>query len=423
MKKLIILLLSSCFLLSSCSLLTLKYTLTGDTTSKLSDGAPVTSYTEITPQTPVTLPELDKSYDAEKLLSTLPQMNFAEKYFGQNSDGAVAYFVIATIDDAPVFASADEISGSSVASALNAVEERHNLDIINMPFAPDEFDAKIKESQQSGVYFADLLSLPAQTAKTYATAEYCKPLATLPFVSSDAPYFVNDLSKYGGEFAKFAVMSEASYLTKDLCCLYFDASVVGNEIYTKALDSTLDWTYVRSLMDQTGRGINSTVDLEDLFRLTSGARYALEDGKSVLKTSPFITTEQTYEAEIALLNQKLETLLAYKNTEDPLFIVDTIGNYENYTSKSTRYGILPLPSAEDGKTYGYVSPEKVNYFLCPNYTTTNDGAGLMLSVLGAASSQREANVILNLVRDNARDNGTLLVSHLLFTAPAWDIEY
>lgn len=423
MKKLILLLLSSCFLLCSCSLLTIEYTLTGDTTSKLSDGAPVTSYTEITPQTPVTLPELDKAYDAEKLLSTLPEIDFVEKYFGENNQDKTAYFMIATIDDSPVFASADEISGSSVASALNAVEERHNLDIINMPFTPDEFDAKIKESQQTGVYFADLLSLPMETAKTYAKAEYCRPLASLPFVRSDAPYFVNDLSLYGGEFAKFAVMSEASYLTKDLCCMYFDATAVSQDIYSKALDGKLSWEYVLSLMEETGRGIDSRAHLEDVYRLSMGARYTLEDGKKILRNSPFYTTEQTNEADIALLNQKLEKLLAYQNTEDPLFIVDTIGNYENYTSKSTRYGILPLPSAEGGKTYGYVSPEKVNYFLCPNYTTTNDGAGLMLSVLGAASSQREANALLSLVRDNARDNGTLLVSHLLFTAPAWDIEY
>lgn len=423
MKKLIPALLALCFLLTSCGLFTIEYTITGDTTKDLSIETPETSYTQITPKPPVTLPALDPTMSADKQLSTLPDMDFAEKYFGKDNTEGVAYFVIATVDNAPIFSDADELSGSSVAAALNAVEEKFNLDLINEPYTPDEFDAKIKENQLAGTYFADLLSLPRDVAKTYATSEYCKDLATLPFVSKDSPYFISDFFEYGGEMADYAVMSNASYLTSELYCLYFDASAVSDEIYTKALSQELTWDYVLELMNKTGRGMNSLADISDLYRLTSGARFTLENKKTVLKKSPFVTTEQTEEAEIAILNKMCEKLSSYQNTENPLFTVDTVGNFRNYTSSGTRYGILPLPGFDGSATVGLADSHKVNYFLCPDNTTTAEGAGIVMSALGAAASQREAEVLLTLIRESARDNGTLLISHLLFSAPAWDSEF
>jgi len=427
MRKLIPALLALCFLLSSCNILTLEYKVTGDTTHKLSDGAPTTSYSELQSPTPVTLPSLDPQNSADRYLSTLPSMDFEKKYFGENLSGATAYFSIATATYAPVFESADEISGSSVAKALNALEEKYNIDIVNTPYTADEFDAKIKESELSGRYFADLLSLPQDLAKTYATAEYCEAIGTLPYIDQNAPYFVNEVFRYGGDFGKYAVLGESSYLTKDLSCLYFDASALDDEIYSKALDGALDWRYVCALMEKTGRGISvgadTDISLSHVFRLSIGARYAQEDTKTSLKISPFITTEQTVAAETAALTESLEKFLAFVDDEDPLFVVDTIGNFKNYTSQVTRYGILPLPSAEGGETFGFVSQSRVNYWLCPSHTTTAEGAGIVIAALCAASCQTEAEVLLTLIRDNARDNGTLLVSHLLFAKPAWDFEF
>lgn len=421
MKKLIPALLTLCFLLTSCSYFTLEYTITGDTTVDLSVQVPQTSYTEITPKPPVTLPGLDGAMSADKQLSTLPDMDFAEKYFGKDNEDGVAYFIIATVNDAPVFADADELSGSCVAATLNAVEYKYNVDIINLSYTADEFDAKIKESEQTGVYFADLLSLPADAAKTYGTSEYCKNLSTLPFVSKNSPYFVSEFSRLGGGLSDFAVMSNASYLTRDLQCLYFDASGVSDEIYSKALDGELSWEYILSLADKTGRGIASNPNFEDIFRLTSGARYKSDGKNSVLTTSPFQTPAEGTAADG--LNAAIAAATARISDENPLFVIDTIGNYAKYMESSTRYGILPLPSYDGSATVGFVSPDKVNYFLCPSHTTTAEGAGLIMSALGAASAQREAEVFITLIRDSARDNGTLLVSHLLFSAPAWDFEY
>lgn len=420
MKKLIPALLALCFLLTSCSFYTLEYTLTDDTTVDLSVQIPQTSYTEVTPKPPVTLPELDGSASADKYLSTLPDMDFAQKYFGNDNDGGVAYFIIATVNDAPVFADADELSGSSVASTLNAVEAKYNVDIVNLSYTADEFDAKIKESEQTGVYFADLLSLPRDAAKTYGTSKYCKNLSTLPFVSKESPYFINEFSELGGELSDFAVMSNASYLSRELQCLYFDASAVSDEIYSKAIDGQLSWDYIFSLADKTGRGIAQNPHFEDIFRLTSGARYKNDGKNSVLTASPFQTPADGTLADG--LSAAIAAATARVSDENPLFVIDTIGNYAKYMESSTRYGILPLPSYDGSGTVGFVDPDKVNYFLCPSHTTTAEGAGLIMSALGA-SAQREAEVLVTLIRDNARDNGTLLVSHLLFSAPAWDHEY
>ena len=334
------------------------------------------------------------------------------------------YFTIATVEDAPVFASADEISGSSVAKALNAVEEKYNIDIIQTQFSPEELDTKIKESELSGRYFVDLMYLPSELAKTYALADYCKTVGSLPYIDQSAPYFVNDVFKYGGDFGKYAVLGESSYLTKDLLCLYFDASAISGEIYTKALESSLYWTYISALMAQTGRGISSSSDLSHVFRLSVGARYTLtKDGDPTFENSPFAPNEQEKQTSIDAFNAEYEKIKAHITDENPLFVIDTIGNFRNYTSQSTRYGILPLPSAENGETYGVAAQGREYYWLCPSHTTTAEGAGIVIASLCAASCQNEAQILLTLIRDNARDNGTLLVSHLLFSKPAWDIEF
>ena len=418
MKKLIPALLALCFLLTSCSLLTLEYKITDDTTHDLSVEMPETSYTEITPKPPVTLPSLDGELAPDKLLSQLPDMDFVEKYFEAPTDDSVAYFTIATVNDAPIFSSADEIAGSSVASALNAVEEKYNLDIISTPYTPEEFDSRIKESQLSGRYFADLLSLPTTTAAIYGTAEYCKPISSLPYINSKAPYFVQEGFEYGGDLGEFAVLTGASYLSRDLCCLYFDTSAVPEEIYVKALDKTLDWAYIFSLMNKSGRGIYSTADLADVYRLTCGARYVKNGDTTTLQNSPFECMGKQTPADA--LNVATSHALTYFDEDEPLFIVDTLGSYSKYASSTTKYGMLPLPGYGKSSTHGFINSDKVNFFMCPNYTTTTEGAGIVISALGAAVSQREANILLTLIRENARDNGTLLISHLLLAPPAWD---
>ena len=35
----------------------------------------------------------------------------------------------------------------------------------------------------------------------------------------------------------------------------------------------------------------------------------------------------------------------------------------------------------------------------------------------------EAEILITMIREGARDNGTLFVSHLLFSKPAWDHKY
>lgn len=419
----IALLLALCFLLSSCGVISLSYDVTGDGTQKLSDGAVTPNYSKAPSVDIATLPIFDTANGAQKWLDQLPNMDFAEKYFGDNKEQSIAYFSIATLEYAPIFQSADEIAGSVISAALNRVEEKYNIDIINMSYTQSELDAAIKESTLSGRYFADLVSVPHAIAKEYATAEYCEAISSLPYIDQSAPFYVSDLTKYGADFGKYALMSNATYLTKDLCCLYFDTSAVDVDLYSLALSNSLDWDIIIDQMTKTGRGIETALDLADVFRLSVGARYTLKNGNLALANTPFASVEQTKEAQSAALANYVDTLLARKSAEEPIFAIDTLANFKSYTSKDEKYGILPLPSTNGGKSFGYVDPDKVNYILCPSYTTTAEGAGAVIAALSAACYQSEAEILLSLVRNNARDNGTLLVSHLIFSAPAWDFEY
>lgn len=421
-KTVILIILCLTLLLGSCGAFVIDERVTGDTTKALSDGAPKPQYSDKVSADTAPYGKLDPSQGYLEQLSQLPKMDFTEKYFGDQADDKTVYFSIASVSKIPVFSNADEISGSCVASALNAVEDTYNVDIISLSFTPEELGAKLDESILSKTYFADLLCLESAEAVKYASPDFCKKLKTLPFVSEKSVYSNTDFFETPSALSEYAWLNDSSYLQKNAYCMYFDTSAVGSELYKNALDNTLTWELVAAKANSLERGIYCSGDAESLFRLSTGARYSLEKGKLILDADHLLegVTDEKITAE-NVLEAAFEAVFGQNFEKDPVFFIDTLGNYKKYLHDKTPYGILPLPTYKAGaEAFGYVDAENFYYYLCPKYTASDEGTGIILSALGASHSKREAEVLLTLVRDNARDNGTLLVSHMLFARPLWD---
>lgn len=424
-KTVILLILCLTLLLPSCAAFVVEEKVTGDTTSALSEVAPTPEYSDKVSADVAELGKLDPSQNYENQLSQLPQMDFTKKYFGDRADGQTVYFSIASTLNIPVFSSADEISGACVSAALNAVEDIYNVDIISMTFTGEEMEAKMKESVLSKTYLADLLCLDAPEAAKYANAEYCKKIGSLPFVSEKSVYSHTNFFETPSKLSGYAWLNDSSYLLSDAYCLYFDPETVGSDLYKDALDKKLTWELVRAKADSVGRGIFCAADAESLFRLSTGGRYVLSGGKLTLDADHLLegVTDEKITAE-KVLSSAFEAIFGQKSEAEPVFFIDTVGNYKNYLHQKTPYGILPLPTYREGAdTFGFVDAKDIYYYLCPLYTALDEGTGIILSALGASYSQREAEMLLELIRDSVRDNGSLLVSHMLLSRPLWDAKF
>lgn len=336
----------------------------------------------------------DAQAAADRALSALPELDFGG-----------ATLLVATANEAigsPLFPDNGELAVNRARLARNAaVSERHAVTFIPAAAAADAIYTDALAAQNAGLYYADLLLLPANQVGRFTVAGLLRNLRNLPFWMADE----NSAATAGS--AVYADLGEAMLTHDQLPNVFFNrtlAESLGFDFYAAVEDGSWTWELyleaaarAAALEGTSGHALTPTNRSHyiDLCAASSGVKLV----DNTAGKTPVLAAD-TSEA-LTALDAALRRIAAGENAypDNPandiegiqafsvgrvLFCTANLGYMDWIYDASTAWGILPLPSI-DGQTQtpaGSSAP-----VLC---VTANNNkfelTGLTIAALNAAST-------------------------------------
>lgn len=387
-------LLAFCLALSGCGVIVLPNgdeTTAAETTTPSPADTTAPAATTAEPYTAPARPDAQAAADAA--LAALPEQSF---------DGASLLIAAASETINPLFPADGELGENQARLTRNAaVTERYGISFIPAAAAADAIYTDALAAQNAGLYYADLLLLPAEQVGRFTAAGLLRNLRNLPFWTAD-----EDSAAVAGS-AVYADLGEAVLVQEQLPAVFFNralAAQLGDDFYTAVEDGSWTWELffeaaakaaaLEGISGHTLSPSNATRYL-DLCAASSGVKLV----DNTAGQTPTLTTDAA-EALAALdaalrriglgesqypINpaNDIEGIQAF-SVGRVLFCITSLGYMDWIYDASADWGILPLPSV-DGATHtpaGATAP-----VLC---VTANNNkfemTGLILAALDAAST-------------------------------------
>lgn len=395
LSRTIAVLLALCLALSGCGVIVLPNG--EETTAAETTGTPSpadTTASAVTTASPYIAPTRpDAQAAADAALAALPEQSF---------DGATLLIAAASETVNPLFPTDGELGENQARLARNAaVTERYEISFIPAAAAADAIYNDALAAQNAGLYYADLLLLPAEQVGRFTAAGLLRNLRNLPFWTAD-----EDSAAVAGS-AVYADLGEAVLAHEQLPAVFFNrtlATQLGYDFYAAVEDGSWTWALyfeaaaraaaLEGISGHTLSPSHATRYL-DLCAASSGVKLV----DNTAGQTPVLTTDAA--EALAALDTALRRIglgeSAYPVTSANdiegiqafsvgrvLFCVTNLVYMDWIYDASADWGILPLPSV-DGGTHtpaGATAP-----VLC---VTANNNkfelTGLVLAALNAAST-------------------------------------
>lgn len=355
-----------CLVFTSCALFTMEGRGgSGDSVSTTAVGG-----TTDTPYTAPVRPDAQASADAA--LAALPAFNFS---------GSALLVASASEISANTLFPVDGTLGEDQAR-LNrnaAVEARYGISFIPSTASADDIYTDALAAQNAGLYYADLLLLPANQVGRFSAAGLLRNLRNLPFWQGEE-----------GTGAVYANLGEAVLDHSHLPAVFFNrtlAASLGYDFYAAVEEGRWTWELyleaaaaAASLDGVSGHALSPTDDVryDELVTATLASDTPAETLVNLLTR-----LLQVPPRSAAVAGNDIAALQRF-TTGGLLFCVSDLFYMDWIFDAPTEWGILPLPSS-DGQTR---TPTAVNApVLC--VTANNEKfemTGLTLAALDAAST-------------------------------------
>ncbi len=329
---------------------------------------------------------------AEEALAALPATKF---------DGASLIVARAEGVTDPLFPPDGEGEYNRARLTRNAaVTTRHGIEFIPADATVDAIYTEALAAQNAGLYYADLLMLPAESVGRFAAAGLLRNLRNLPFWTEG-----EDTSARVGS-AVWADLGDAMTVHNDLPAVFFNvelAKALGYDLYAAVEEGKWTWElYFEAAAKAAATGVSghalSPTDANrylELCAVSSGAPLIVQGDDATIATTPdavsaldaldvllrrIVLGENAYPANP---ENDIEAIQAF-TVNRLLFCTASLGFMDWIYDAPTTWGILPLPSL-DGVTRTPVGGDAP--VLC---VTANNNkfelTGLTLAALNAAST-------------------------------------
>lgn len=336
----------------------------------------------------------DYSADAAGFLASLPTGDYGGKG------------VIIASTKLSLYTGDDGCRLQTVSSALHdrnrAVSRAMNVSLLFLGAAESELADKLREADDAGLYYADLLTVPASAVAPLATEGLLLNLGSLPFVDTEAAYFSGtSADAFTAGKNTWALAGMASLDADLLPALYFNREPFDeNRLdmpYRAVYENTFTWDAFYSLFETLHASDNGLVIAADAQNGTD-ERFAAAGGRFIARGAENTPTLAVSAADAPLLSaiSRLSALPhyvgdgvadAFFGDDRILFYFGTVGGVGRGTSP-TRWGLLPLPAlTETDAAYPYRSlmPSSASVFVSPKLISGATLTGRLLSALNAAS--------------------------------------
>ena len=419
--------LSLCFSLSACGLIITEGPGIGPGQAHSTTGVGATT------DTPYTAPARpDAAAQAEAELAALPETDF---------DGLS--FIVATAGYDPLFPTEGERLDDRAKLTRNAaVSERYNVSFIPASATADTIYNETMAAQNSGMYYADLLILPASQVGRFAAAGLLRNLHNLPFWDNTTAAYGDTASAGGANLTTYADLGAAVLDHDRLPAIYFNrtlAESLGYDLYGAVESGEWTWElYLQAAADAaTLDGVwGHTVYPadENIYSDLCAGSYGLSLLETPEGSAPTVTVPEGLERLDTLLRSLRSETARYpgdpENTLAPLqsfsggnllFCSADLEYMDWLYDSPTKWGVLPLPGNGDGS---YRSPTGADApVLCVTAANNKfEQTGLILAALNAASTDVITDAyITERLQNRLRDWESAAMIELIAESAAYDL--
>ncbi len=325
------------------------------------------------------------------------------------ADFSGASLLITSASDAsgnPLFPTSDTL-GEDVAkyNRNTLISARYKVNLVPASAACDVIYQELQNAQNSGLYYTDVLLLPANQVGKFAAANLLRNLRNLPFWSNTGIAYGEDADQGGAGNAVYADLGAAVLDHNSLPAVFFNRTMsetMGQDLYA-AVDRG-EWTwdlYLRLAADAaTLDGVSghalvppSESTYLDLITASCGIKFV---DNTEGKTPAVIAPDSLEQLDGILRNTLLKSTAYPSNAENQiaalqaftvdrvLFCITNLSYMDWIYDSKTEWGILPLPSL-DGSIH---SPTGASApVLCVSADNNKfEMTGLLLAALNAAST-------------------------------------
>ena len=170
----------------------------------------------------------------------------------QNDDFSGQSFIIATSSEMTFATDGESYYDRALLLRDSIVEEKYNIDIINVYVDDRTIEQEMVNSSLAGDYYADLLSVPEFRIGSLAAKGLIMNLRSLPFYGTVDSYSKNYSAAYAGS-SIYADIGAASTDFSKIYAVFFNRSAVeslGHDIDKMVEDGEWTWdTFEKCLVD------------------------------------------------------------------------------------------------------------------------------------------------------------------------------
>lgn len=419
--------LSLCLSLSACGLIITEGPGIGQGQAHSTTGAGATTET---PYTAPTRP--DAAARAEAELAALPKANF---------EGLS--FIVATAGYDPLFPSAGERLDDRAKLTRNAaVRERYNVSFIPAASTVDAIYNETLAAENSGMYYADLLVLPAGQVGRFAAAGLLRNLHNLPFWDNTAAAYGTTASAGGANLTTYADLGAAVLDHDRLPAIFFNrtlAESLGYDLYG-AVESG-EWTWELYLQAAAAAasadgawGHTVYPADENIYSDLCAGSFGIQLLEMTEGKAPVLTVPESIARLDTLLRSLRSETARYPNdptnalaplqsfsADSLLFCCADLEYMDWLYDAPAKWGILPLPGSGDGH---YRSPTGADApVLCVTAANNKfEQTGLILAALNAASTDVITDAyITERLQNRLRDWESAAMIELIAETAAYDL--
>ncbi|MBO7148601.1 MAG: hypothetical protein J6V93_01970 [Clostridia bacterium] len=314
---------------------------------------------------------------------------------------------------------------------MNMLEEKFNFKFVKRKLTDAAIFTGARNAHNAELYYADLVYTAPTQLHRYKQTPIAANIASLPFVTLDAPYFNKaSMEQASADGMIYAAIGESNMNADSLAGVFFNKDILsgltGSDLYSEVYSQ--NWTLERmtelarlaSYSDGKATGISGTAtDLSvdnfiDNIYYSANGHNAYSSLDSIPVYTPFTQEDQNCVDGIYELMYNKSGFTRANNARtrfaqgNSLFCVTSLSLKNEIADSDFDWGILPLPTYTAGNGYKTFRDNALPVTVVLSATPDLTRSGILLEAVNAASYGyvREA-YFDECMYEAVRDNDTL----------------
>lgn len=366
----------------------------------------------------------------------------------QTDFGGDNVIIVTSNDDTVLPDDTEDVVNRKRYERLNVLEQKFNFKFVKRKLTDAAIYTGARSAHNSELYYADLLYVSPSQLYRYQNSGMAANIATLPFVTLDAPYFDSaSMEQASADGFVYAAVGESNFNADNLTGVFFNKELLAElgdiDLYKEVYDGI--WTLERMTelsrsaaygADGNATGLRGTLTDLTVNTFIDNAYYSamglnVSAGSDILPTyTPFDEAAQSCADLIYGLMYNRSGFTSADNARkrfesgESLFCVTTLSEKNNIADSSFNWGILPMPLYEEGGEYRSLKNDDFTVTVVLSSTPDPTRSGILLEGINAAMYGYVEDAYFNeCMYEVVRDNDTLNMIDIISDSAKCDFAF